>query len=187
MDTYLSEPSVNKTDDVLAIQALQDPEAFAALYHRYARRVYNYLYGKVGQAADAEDLTAQVFSEVVESLNRYHPQGAFAAWIFTIARRRAANWLRSRRVALPLDVVETHEHALPDPLKQVLENERAALLRRQIQKLNPEEIEMLRLHFAAGLTYREMSRMLGKSESAVGVRMHRLLRRLEADCEAENG
>jgi RNA polymerase sigma-70 factor (ECF subfamily) len=184
--TWAPQADESPTDDELAHQALHNPEAFATLYHRYARRVYNYLYGKVGQA-EAEDLTAQVFSELVESLHRYRPQGTFAAWLFTIARRRAANWFRNRRAWLPIEAAETQANTQADLLKQVIRNEETAFLRKCIQNLREDEIELLRLHFSAGLTYREMAGMLGKSESAVGVSMHRLLRRLEADCEAENG
>lgn len=175
------------TDDDLARQALHDPQAFTLLYQRYARRVYNYLYGKVGQAADAEDLTAQVFSDVVESLMRYRPQGNFAAWIFTIARRRAANWFRGKRTWLPLEAADNRETLHLDPLKQVIQDEERTILQQRIQMLKADEIELLRLHFSAGLTYREIAGVLGKTESAVGVSMHRLLRRLEADCEEDYG
>ena len=185
------EPSSDRlqtfSDDTLATRALQDPEAFTALYRRYARRLYNYLYSKTGCTEDAEDLTAQVFSEVIKSLSRYQPQGTFAAWIFTIARRKAANGLRHRRGWLPLEMAERTAYAFPDPLKQVIEEEELAEVRRCIQLLKAEDIELLRLHFAAGLTYREMATLLGKTESAVGVNMHRLLRRLEEDCEAKDG
>jgi RNA polymerase sigma-70 factor (ECF subfamily) len=183
--TCAPQAAESPTDDELAHQALHDPEVFATLYHRYVRRVYNYLYGKVGQA-EAEDLTAQVFTEVVEALPRYRPQGTFPAWLFTIARRRAADWFRHRRTWLPIEAAETQANTQADLLKQVRRNEETAFLRKCIQNLREDEIELLRLHFSAGLTYREMG-VLGKSESAVGVSMHRLLRRLEADCEAENG
>jgi RNA polymerase sigma-70 factor (ECF subfamily) len=128
-----------------------------------------------------------VFTEVVEALPRYRPQGTFPAWLFTIARRRAADWFRHRRTWLPIEAAETQANTQADLLKQVIRNEETAFLRKCIQNLREDEIELLRLHFSAGLTYREMAGMLGKSESAVGVSMHRLLRRLEADCEAENG
>src|SRR5690349_17812744 len=114
-------PTENLTDDDLTQTALQDAEAFMCLYHRYARRIYNYLYGKVGNPTEAEDLTAQVFSEVVESLPRYRPQGTFAAWIFTIARRRAANWRRGHRTWLPLEAAETRARGDPDPLTQLVQ------------------------------------------------------------------
>jgi RNA polymerase sigma-70 factor (ECF subfamily) len=67
-------------DDSLIVRAARsDPAAFAPLYRRYVTRVYRYIYSRVGNNADAEDLTAQVFLAALEGLQRYHEQGNFAA------------------------------------------------------------------------------------------------------------
>ena len=155
------------------------------LYHRYSKRVYNYLYGKVGRG-EAEDLTAQVFTEVIESLPRYRPRGNFAAWLFTIVRRRAANWFRQQRTWLPVEAAENRENAIrSSPAGHSAREIRNTFHRHPEAKRG--RIELLRLHFSAGLTYPQIGVILGKSESAVGVSVHRLLRRLEADWEADNG
>ena len=59
--------SEQPADDDLARSALIDPVQFAFLYRRYVTRVYRYFYGRVGNAGDAEDLTAQLFLELVQS------------------------------------------------------------------------------------------------------------------------
>ena len=64
-----------------------------------------------------------MFTEVIESLPRYRPQGNFAAWLFTIVRRRAANWYRRQRTWLPLEAAETRENAKTDPLQQAIQLE----------------------------------------------------------------
>jgi DNA-directed RNA polymerase specialized sigma24 family protein len=90
--------STQEVDDDALVQAIRsDPAQFAVLYRRYALPVYRYLYGRVGNAKDAEDLTSQVFLEVLESLPRYRSQGSFAAWLFTLARRRAIDLHRRQR------------------------------------------------------------------------------------------
>ena len=79
---YLSnmdDPDQQKSDDELALEARRTPAAFAALYRRYAVRVYRYLYGRVANRADAEDLTSQTFVQALEALPRYRPQGHFVA------------------------------------------------------------------------------------------------------------
>jgi RNA polymerase sigma-70 factor (ECF subfamily) len=50
-----------------------------------------------------EDLTAQVFLEALQGLPRYRHRGHFAAWLFTIARRRAVDHYRRQVVLLPWD------------------------------------------------------------------------------------
>jgi RNA polymerase sigma-70 factor (ECF subfamily) len=63
----------------LVSSAQRDPAEFAALYDRYFRQVYHYLYSRVGHAAEAEDLTAQTFLAALEALPYYGSRGHFAA------------------------------------------------------------------------------------------------------------
>jgi RNA polymerase sigma-70 factor, ECF subfamily len=57
------------SDEVTLIeQARRDPDAFATLYERYLPRVYRYLYLRLGNQHDAEDITSQVFIETLEGL-----------------------------------------------------------------------------------------------------------------------
>ena len=74
-------------DPALIERARRDPEASAALYRRYLTPVYHYLYRRLANVNDAEDLTAQVFTEALEGLraNRYRAVGYFPAWLFNIA------------------------------------------------------------------------------------------------------
>src|SRR5690606_23373838 len=91
-------------DDAALVRAARgDPAAFAALYRRYVGPVYRYLYSRLGHAAEAEDLTAQVFSEALQALPRYRERKRFAAWLFAIARRRLADHYRRQRPSEPLD------------------------------------------------------------------------------------
>ncbi|MCL4560964.1 MAG: sigma-70 family RNA polymerase sigma factor [Chloroflexi bacterium] len=173
-------PDTDQEDDRLALQAYKDPQAFGALYRRYVSRVYRYLYGKTGCVEDAEDLTAQVFSEALESLPRYRPRGKFAGWLFTIARRRLLNSRRNQNETLPLTAVEDKLGQVSDTLGRIIQAERIERLKQLLQTLDDEEAELLRLHYYAGLTYAQIGDVLEKREAAVGMAMHRLLRRLEA-------
>ncbi|GAB4580098.1 MAG: hypothetical protein Fur0022_28370 [Anaerolineales bacterium] len=94
-------PSQETVDEevLLVDAARQNPEAFDALYCRYLTPVYRYLYSRVQNRADAEDLTTQVFIEALEGLARYRDRGTFPAWLFTIARRRAIEYHRRKRLA----------------------------------------------------------------------------------------
>jgi RNA polymerase sigma-70 factor (ECF subfamily) len=67
-------------DDALLIEhARQNPDAFGILYRRYLTPLYRYLYRRLGNPHDAEDLTAQVFMEALEGLiaRRYREGGLF--------------------------------------------------------------------------------------------------------------
>ena len=50
-------------DEVLAVRAREDREAFAELYHRYVKRIYTYIYYRTGSVPDAEDLASRTFMQ----------------------------------------------------------------------------------------------------------------------------
>jgi len=177
----------NAEDDAMLVKAAQrDPSAFGALYRRYVTPVYRYLYSRVGDAADAEDLTAQVFTEALEGLHRYRERGSFAAWLFAVARHKATDHHRRRRPHLPLNEALDRPVEGQDPLARVVQNEALRRLAALVAQLDEERQELLRLRFAGGLTYGEVGALTGRSEAAVKMAIHRLLRRLEAEWEENN-
>lgn len=174
------------SDDGLVRAALSSPAQFAVLYRRYVERVYRYFYGRTGSAQDAQDLTTQLFLDVLGSLPRYRPQGNFAAWLFTLARRRAADYHRTRRPEVPLEWVEDSLHGEHDPLGAVIHSEQRDRLAELFARLDDERQELLRLRYAAGLTHRQIGAVLGKSEAAVAMALHRTLQWFQQNWEEDH-
>jgi len=170
-------------DASLAKAARRDPAAFAALYRRYVTPIYRYIYSRLGNVADAEDLTARVFTEALEGLHRYREQGNFAAWLFTIASHKVTDHYRRQRPDLPLNEALDNSADGTDPVAHIVQEEALRRLAALVAQLDEEQQELLRLRFAAGLTHGEIGRTMGRSEAAVKMAVHRLLRRLEAEWE----
>jgi RNA polymerase sigma-70 factor (ECF subfamily) len=166
--------------------ARRDPDAFSTLYRAYVRPIYRYLYSRVGQAGDAEDLTSQVFAEALGSLPRYQHRGHFLAWLFSIARHRLLNHQHRRPPQMDLAIAEGMESPGVDPLSRVIEDEERRNLQRLIQALEDEEQDLLRLRFVAELNYAEIGAVLGRNEAAVKKQVYRLLARLESQLEASH-
>jgi RNA polymerase sigma-70 factor (ECF subfamily) len=174
------------SDDSLVVQAKEDHEVFAILYKRYVQRVYRYLYTRVKDPEDAEDLTSQVFIEAFKGLPRYRHKENFIGWLFKIAQRRAIDHSRRVRQKISLDEYEDKFIQENEPLNQSISSESLEDLRALIQALSPQQQEMLRLRFAAGLTYSEMAVVLNKTEAAIKMALHRLYRQLENAWENED-
>jgi RNA polymerase sigma-70 factor, ECF subfamily len=173
--------AMDQDDDTLAIAALIDPGAFTCLYRRYVTRIYRYLFSRTGNSNDAEDLTAQVFAAAWVGLRRYRAQGHFAAWLFSIARNKANDHFRGYRSHLPLDKVVHRLFTHPDLLARVAHNEDLNRLAEMMAELDQDALELLRLRYAADLTYAEMAGLLRRSEGALKMAMSRLLARLRED------
>lgn len=174
----------NQTDDDLARMDMQ-PDGFGELYQRYVPRIYRYLISRVGNSADAEDLTTQVFMDAYRRLPEYRPRGQFAAWLFTIASRRAADYHRQQQKTTNLELDDLISDD-PDPLQITIKQEYFSDLEKLIRQQSPVEQELLRLHFAADLTYQQIARVTGRSYAGVKMSMSRLLRRMRKFWENEH-
>lgn len=159
-----------------------DPAAFGELYSAYLDRVYNYIYHRVGNVPDAEDLTARTFHRALVSMPSYVDHGApFGAWLFRIAHNIVANWHRdrSRHPSVPFEALDTApgiNDGVGDRLAaQTLRAERVAVA---IRALEPERQSLLILKFNQGLSNAEIGAVLGRSEGAVKSLYHRTLRDL---------
>jgi RNA polymerase sigma-70 factor (ECF subfamily) len=175
-------PAWSDEEISLVVKAQRDPSQFTAIYQRYLNPIYSYLLAQVQDVREAEDLTAQVFLQALEDLPRYRPIRPFSAWLYSIARHRAADHFR-RHPETPLEDDLNLPANSPDPLAEVLQNERWLHLQSALRGLTEEERELLRLRFAAGLSFAEIAELLGRKESAVKMALYRLLPRLESKME----
>lgn len=182
-----SEAAPVMDEAALVAAARHDPAAFGEVYRRYVARVYRYLFSQVGDGQEAEDITAQVFSAAWEGLSGYREQGNFAAWLFRIARNKAKDYYRQRRATLSLEEAHPMLRAEWDPLAHIEQDESLQQLSALLECLNPEQRELLRLRFAADLSFAQIGEIFGRSEAAVKMSVHRLLQRLQADWEKHHG
>jgi RNA polymerase sigma-70 factor, ECF subfamily len=175
-DTSVDDP---RDDACLVVAAIDDPATFATLYRRYVSRVYAYLARQTGNAEDAEDLTAITFSKVLAGLSNYREQGNFAAWLFSIARHSLHDHRRRRRSRVDIEQLVAH---LADPAPSteglLLQAEEARRLHRLIENLPGDQREVVILRFFGELRSAEIGRVLGRSEGAVRMLLHRSIKRL---------
>jgi len=178
--TLVKDEADSTVEDEAALvkAARRDTRAFTLLYRRYVTPVYRYLCKWVGNPSEAEDLTSQVFTEVLEGLANYQEQGNFAAWLFTIARRKAIAAYRRQHPNLPLGEAEEIPGGTEDPLEQVMQSEQHDRMAVLFAGLDTDQRELLRLRFTAGLAYGKIGALLGRSEAAVKMAIYRLLRQM---------
>ncbi|CAG0936356.1 ECF RNA polymerase sigma factor ShbA [Thermoflexales bacterium] len=175
-------------EETLAKRAQADRAAFAAVYDHFFRRVYNYVRYRVGEAEAADDLTAQIFEQVLRHLPKYRPhRGLFAAWLFRIARNAIYDYLRQQRrhPRLSLEALEDQASNQLEPDQQVEERLHRAYLLNVIATLSEREQEIIALKFGAGLTNRQIADLLKLSQSNAGVILYRTLGKLRGLLHAE--
>ncbi len=82
-----------------------DVAAFDTLYGRHERRIWGYLMRQVGNRATAEELMQEVWFAVARDAPRFQPRARFTTWLFTVARNRMLDAVRSSRRTVSLEAV----------------------------------------------------------------------------------
>lgn len=165
--------------------ARRDPKAFGELYRLYVEQVFRYLYSRTGNPHEAEDATAQTFLAAFESFDRFRQEEHFASWLFTIARNKAMDHFRQRKMTSSIDDA-TDIPVENDPLSGVIQSEQAAALAKLIHALPEGDRELLRLRFLAAVSFPEMAHFLHRNKEAVKKSVYRLLARLHNQLEVSN-
>lgn len=156
-------------------------DAFGKLYEQYRQRVFSYVIYRVTEAQTADDLTAQIFERALRKIATYQPdRGAFAVWLFTIARNTVNNHLRAKRLRqwVMLDLLSNHSAETMSLEELVCQDEQVQQLLALVAQLSSQERDLLALKFGAGLTNRRIAELSGLTESNIGVMVYRTIRKL---------
>jgi len=155
--------------DVVSRAIKGDGEAFAQLYEEHFDRIYRYVYLKVGNQAEAEDLTQEVFVKALEAIGSYKWRNSpFASWLFRIAHNRVVDYFRKQgkveKVVLEDDITLVSESNPALTAERQLEIEE---LINKVKKLPPAQREVISLRFGAELSTAEVAKVLGKNTGTV--------------------
>ena len=157
---------------------------FTELYRRNATNVFYYLYSRVRNVADAEDLTSQTFMTALENLSKLRDPLKCTSWVFTIARNKAFDFFRKsqRHPTVDFDEDLDQAKAVGGKLSQT-DQDRLHDLDCLISRLSPLEQEYLRLRIVADLPFAEIASILSEPETRIKKKYYRLLERLQAQVE----
>ncbi len=165
--------------DILARAKAGDEAAFGCIFRDVQPTLLRYL--RV-IAPDPEDVAGETWVQVVAGLDGFRgDEQAFRAWLFTIARHRAADGGRSRarRPTVPLELSGSAEQPVSaDTAHLALEAVSLRAVLKLVASLPPDQAEVIMLRVVAGLESADVARIVGKTPGAVRVAAHRGLRRL---------
>ncbi len=175
---------IDLSEEVALINdARTNPESFGLLYEKYVGKIYNYIYFKVGNSDDAQDLTAKVFFKALKSIGNYRHMGLpFSAWLYRIAHNLVANHHRDRSRVTEVSIdnlilVDQSRSAAPEAV-MVRKQDNAYLLE-LINELTPQKRELIVLKFVQKLSNQEIGVIFGKTEGAIKSLYHRTLTELK--------
>ena len=163
---------MSQTRDLLTKVANKDSAAFQQLYDQFADRVYRYAFTILHDKHLAEEIAQETMIAVWNGAKRFAGRSKASTWIFGIARNQAFTLLRKEKRA---ENTPAKELVQADPSKNIIQRERVMTA---LNELSFDHREVVYLAFYEGLSYGEISGILGIPSGTVKSRMFHAKRKL---------
>jgi len=162
-----------------------DRSSLEEIHNTYYAAIRRFIYFRVSNNQIAEDLTSAIFLRFFEYVSRGNAIDHVRGFLFRSAKNELANFYRDRKAIVDIDEVFTDEIALEmDVDKEIdlqLDAEQALTV---IQKLKDEWRDVMLMRFMEELDYEEIANIIGKSQGAIRVIIHRALKELRDSMES---
>jgi len=186
---------VDLTDGALieSFRRTKDPSHFKALVQRYQGRIYNAAFRILGNSEEAEEVVQDTFVKVHQNMPKFQRQSSFSSWVFRIAHNHCVDLLRARQrrsgfsllsydpQAAPADdesaegslgVVSQLADSGPSPAQALDFKEQEAVIEASLKELPDTQRAVVVLHDIEGLSYQEISEIVGANLGTVRSRLH---------------
>ena len=175
------EQSVNQPTDLELMIAVQQGQVgeMGTLFERHHERIYNFCHRMTGSQAASEDLVQEAFMRALKYRQTFRGDAEFLPWLYRLARNVCNDYFHKDQ-RFPITGEDLPEGISQDPsaLEQAQQKEQVCLLRQALLRLPVERREVLILSRFEFRHYDEIARLLGCSEGAVKVRVHRAMNQL---------
>lgn len=163
-----------------------DQEAFGYLYTTYLTPIYRFIYYRVKNEQEAEDLTQTVFLKAWNAVGSYEHQGhQFTAWLYTIAKNTVTDYWKKKKDIL-IDEPEITLGHIPsdsDPMDDIQKQQLSEAVRTLLKKLSEDQQMIITLKFIDELSNKEIAAITGKNEDAIRALQYRALKALSEHCK----
>ncbi|MGH7722285.1 MAG: RNA polymerase sigma factor [Candidatus Dormibacteria bacterium] len=161
-------------EDQLVERAKEDADAFGELYDHYFGQIYRFVYSRLRDQDAAEDVTSEVFFKALRAIGRYRPSGhPFSSWLYQISVNAIADHYRAKRPVSSLD----DAIGIADPQRpvdeRVAQREEAARVWAAIDSLPDQQRTAMTLKLGEDLKLADIGVVMGKSEGAIKLLIHR--------------
>jgi RNA polymerase sigma-70 factor (ECF subfamily) len=168
-------------NDLVSRIARGDKLAFGSLYERYLDQIYRYVYFRVADHDEAEDLTELVFLKAwqVFSAGRNRKEVRnFRAWIYRIAHNEVVERYRTQKPTLTINHLDNLSHPDPTPEANILAIQSSQSLAQAITELEPDLQQVLVCRFINQLSHAETAKIMNLKPGHVRVLQHRALKKM---------
>lgn len=167
---------------VYRVRVKKDPSAFAELYDLYVEKIYRFVYFKINNKEEAEDITSSVFLKVWSYIIEYTEKEieSFSGLIYRVARNSIIDFYRERgqKKQEGMEVLEIMQ-AEEKNYTQADASQEVEKIMKVIRKMKQDYQEVVLLKYVEDLTTAEIAEILGKSRTGVRIMLHRAMKKLK--------
>ncbi len=176
-----------RRDPALRSARRNGQDSFVETYKQYYPRLFAYIYARVGNTHQSEDIVSDVFERVYLKLDSLRDRDALATWLFTIARNAIVSHVRkrSRETIVGHDVISELSPATASVEAEVMHREDLAGVARAVRTFSQREQDIISLKFDAELANAQIGVIMGLTEQNVRVIIFRTIRKLRKIMAAE--
>jgi len=158
-----------------------NPEAFRVIYERYYKPIFLFVLHRVGQKEQSADITSQVFLKALVKIDRFTFRGLpFSSWLYRIAANECNNYFRENKRSRVVVLEDYHvENLYDDMFGENFQEEMRTRLPGILQRLKPEELQIVELRYLEGRPFREVAEILNITETYAKVRTYRILEKMK--------
>jgi len=160
--------------ELIKMVAQKDEKAFSTFFYLYKNRLFYYFYKVLEDQEDAEDLTVETFLRIYKKADSYRGESKVSSWIFGIARRVYLEHIKQKKHSIK--TLEMYESDAVDDTPPI--NADVELVKKAIDKLSPQDREILFLAYYEELPYEEISKVLNIPVGTVKSRVFNAKNRL---------
>jgi len=156
--------------------------AIEALYRKYFEAMYRFCYWQTNHSGDAEDLSQNIFIEMVKSIHSFRGNSSFKNWLYILAKRQVSNWIRDKYHYPKTELLEATMVVMGNN-DEWLDTENMMVKEQRIQQLlellSSQEKEVMKLRYLRNFSMKDIAAKLKLSETNVKVICHRSLKKLK--------
>lgn len=184
MSTAVDDKQLAREEDAAMVKAVLggDSTAYRGLVEKYQTRVYSMVYGMIRNREDARDLTQEAFVKAFNNLKSFRLEASFYTWLYRIAMNVSIDFTRKRKrrevAGFEEDIANRDAdggideiHHQDSPVKSLERKQLYGRIMDSLEKLPADQKQVILLRELEGLSYREISEVMGIPEGTVMSRL----------------
>jgi len=160
--------------------AKKDPSKFGFLYDKYYNSVFRFVFQRTNDEHTSHDITSEVFFKALKNIQKYEFRGLpFSSWLLRVAQNETMTVFRNNTKSRVVKLKSDHLENLIDEIEENHLDDFKPQLLSVLKELKESDLQLIEMRFFEGRAFKEIAEITEKNESAVKMKLYRVLEKLK--------